>query len=106
MNIAALALTLAAVHASVSFPTIGFVYLTASVVATAAPTPGGLGAVEATLIAGLHTAGLASSTSIGAVLLFRLATFWLPIAPGFFAFRRLQLGGSRRRTPSPDLARS
>jgi len=96
-NIVALAACVAALHGSMAVASIGFVYLTASVVATAAPTPGGLGAVEATLITGLHTAGLPSSTAIGAVLLFRLATFWLPIAPGFLAFHRLQLGSTRRQ---------
>jgi len=90
--IIALAVCVAAVHGHASFASIGFVYLTASVVASAAPTPGGLGAVEATLIAGLHTAGIESSIAVGAVLLYRLATFWLPIAPGFLAFRHLDPG--------------
>ena len=38
--------------------TVGFVYLTGSAVAQAAPTPGGLGAVEAVLIAGLTAVGV------------------------------------------------
>jgi hypothetical protein len=28
------------------------------------------------------------------VLMFRLATFWLPIAPGWIAFRRLRRSGA------------
>lgn len=89
-NLIALVFAVQAMGGGVSIATIGFVYLTAAVVSSAAPTPGGLGAVEATLVAGLHSAGLASSSALGAVLLFRLATFWLPIAPGLVAFRVLQ----------------
>ena len=40
------------------FATVGAVYLVGSAVATAAPTPGGLGAMEAALIGGLVAAGL------------------------------------------------
>ncbi len=98
-NMVALAACVAALDGSMGVASIGFVYLTASVVATAAPTPGGLGAVEATLIAGLTSAGLPSTTSVGAVLLYRLATFWLKIPPGFLAFHRLQLGSGRRSAP-------
>ena len=40
------------------FATVGAVFLVGSAVASAAPTPGGLGAVEAALIAGLVSAGI------------------------------------------------
>jgi len=89
-NLIALTFAVQAMGGGVSIATIGFVYLTAAVVSSAAPTPGGLGAVEATLVAGLHSTGMGSSGALGAVLLFRLATFWLPILPGLIAFRRLQ----------------
>jgi undecaprenyl-diphosphatase len=89
-NLLALVFAVEALGGGPSIATIGFVYLTAAVVSSAAPTPGGLGAVEATLVAGLHGTGMASSSALGAVLLFRLATFWLPILPGLVAFRRLQ----------------
>ena len=32
--------------------------------------------------------------ALGAVLLFRLATFWLPMVPGWFAFTALQRTGN------------
>jgi len=70
--------------------TIGAVYLVGSAVATAAPTPGGIGAVEAALIAGLTAAGLDKTIAVPSVFLFRLATFWLPIVPGWVAFTLLQ----------------
>lgn len=67
----------------------GLVSLTAGSVATAAPTPGGIGAVEAVLLAALTGLGIASAPALAAVFLYRLATFWLPIAPGALAFRAL-----------------
>lgn len=53
-----------------------------SSVAQAAPTPGGLGAMEAALIGGLVAAGMDNSIAVPAVFLYRLATFWLPILSG------------------------
>ncbi len=70
--------------------TVGAVYLVGSAVASAAPTPGGLGAIEAALVGGLVAAGLETAVAVPAVLLFRLATFWLPILPGWLSFRWLQ----------------
>jgi glycosyltransferase 2 family protein len=65
-------------------------YLVGAAIAQVAPTPGGIGAVEAALIAGLTAAGLDKETAVPAVFLFRLATFWLPILPGWLAFTWLQ----------------
>ena len=45
------------------FATVGAVFLVGSAVAQAAPTPGGLGAVEAALIGGLVAAGLDNTKS-------------------------------------------
>jgi undecaprenyl-diphosphatase len=72
-----------------SFAVVGVVYLTGSAVAQAAPTPGGVGAVEAVLIAGLTAVGVDKDVAVPAVFLFRLATFWLPVLPGWLAFRWL-----------------
>jgi uncharacterized protein (TIRG00374 family) len=68
---------------------ISFVYLAGSTLGQAAPTPGGLGVVEAALAAGLTAAGVPSALAVSATLLFRLVTFWLPTIPGWFAFRGL-----------------
>ena len=67
------------------FVQIGVVYLTGAFVEAAAPTPGGLGASEAAYIAGLTAIGLSSAVAVPAVFLFRLATFWMPVAPGWAA---------------------
>jgi glycosyltransferase 2 family protein len=69
---------------------IGAVYLGASALAAAAPTPGGLGAIEAALVAGLTGVGVAAGPAVSAVLLYRLATYWLPVAPGWLCWRVLQ----------------
>jgi uncharacterized membrane protein YbhN (UPF0104 family) len=67
-----------------------FVYLAGATIGQAAPTPGGIGAVEAALAAGLIAVGLDSAVAISAALLYRVATFWLPILPGWFSFWWLQ----------------
>jgi glycosyltransferase 2 family protein len=74
----------------VSFIDIFAVYLGGTAVAAASPTPGNLGAVEVTLSAGLIAVGVPSGAAVAAVLIYRLLTFWLPLVPGFFAFRYLQ----------------
>jgi undecaprenyl-diphosphatase len=73
--------------------TAALVYLVGSAVATAAPTPGGLGATEAALVAGYTAVGVEGSAAFAAVMLFRLITFWLPILPGWFALVNLQRTG-------------
>ena len=69
---------------------IGAVYLGAAVIAAASPTPGGLGAIEAALVAGLTGVGVPPGPAVSAVLTYRLATYWLPVIPGWAAWRLLQ----------------
>jgi uncharacterized protein (TIRG00374 family) len=69
------------------------VYLAGNAVGSAAPTPGGLGAVEAVLAAGLTAIGVPAHEAIPAVLIFRLATFWLPIPAGWVSYLLLQRRG-------------
>ena len=82
---AAMVASLNAFGAEVAVGTAAVVYLAGAAVATAAPTPGGVGATEAALIAGYTVVGVDASTAFAAVLLFRLMTFWLPILPGWLA---------------------
>jgi undecaprenyl-diphosphatase len=77
----------------VSFPQIGAAYLGAAALATASPTPGGLGALEAALIAGLSGFGMDDGTAVSSVLTFRLATYWLPTIPGWVAFHWMERRG-------------
>ncbi|MGA0733801.1 MAG: lysylphosphatidylglycerol synthase transmembrane domain-containing protein, partial [Candidatus Nanopelagicales bacterium] len=74
----------------ISFATAAFVYLAGATIGQLAPVPGGIGAVEATLIAALTATGLPSGIALSGVLLYRVITFWLPVLPGWFAFAYLQ----------------
>ena len=94
LYIAALVCALHAFGPGLSWAQIALVYLGASVVAAPAPTPGGLGALEAALVAGLTALGAPAAPTIAGVLTFRLATFWLPIVPGWIAFRILHTRGT------------
>src|SRR5262249_28375407 len=85
-----LAACVAAFGRSVPFAKIGFVYLTGSAIGSIIPTPGGLGAVEAALTAGLTAPGLPGRGGVSAVLLVRLLTFWLPVPFGWAALNFLE----------------
>jgi uncharacterized membrane protein YbhN (UPF0104 family) len=86
----ALAAAVQAFGGGLTFPQIGTAYLVAAIVGNAAPTPGGLGAIEAALVAALTGFGMANGPAVSAVLSFRLATYWLPILPGYLAFHWMQ----------------
>ena len=88
--IAALYAAVTAFDGGVSFAQVGAVYLGASIIAAAAPTPGGLGALEAALVAGLTGVDVDPGIAVAAVLSYRLLTYWLPILPGWLSFRSLE----------------
>jgi uncharacterized membrane protein YbhN (UPF0104 family) len=69
------------------------VFLAGNAVGAATPTPGGIGGVEAVLAAGLTAIGIPAHEAIPAVLLFRMATFWLPIPLGWVSYLVLQRRG-------------
>ena len=82
--------SLNAFGSNISIAATAFVYLAGATIGQAAPTPGGIGAVEAALIAGLTASGIPSGTALSGVLLYRVVTFWLPVLPGWYAFANLQ----------------
>jgi len=92
-NLVAFVVSLRAFGVDESFATLAVVYLAGAAVASAAPTPGGLGATEAALVAGLAVVGVSEDQAIPGVLLFRLATFWVPILPGWLSMLYLQHRG-------------
>lgn len=85
--------TLYAIGASFSVIQVVAVYIVASNLGQLLPTPGGLGAVEGALVAGLTAIGIPPSTAIAAALVSRVLSFWLPVLPGIVAFRLLQHRG-------------
>nr|WP_244304215.1 lysylphosphatidylglycerol synthase transmembrane domain-containing protein [Streptomyces lydicus] len=76
-----------------SYASIAVAFLAGNAIGSAAPTPGGVGAVEGALIGALTFAGLPGDTAFPAVLLFRLMVFWLPVLPGWLAFTYLTRKG-------------
>jgi uncharacterized membrane protein YbhN (UPF0104 family) len=85
-----LAACVKAFHGSAAFAGIAVVYLTGSALGSIIPTPGGIGAVEAALTAGLVATGLHGTEAASAVLLFRLLTFWFPVPVGWVALNYLE----------------
>ncbi|MFW5974166.1 MAG: lysylphosphatidylglycerol synthase transmembrane domain-containing protein [Natrialbaceae archaeon] len=74
--------SVAALGVTVSFVATLLVVPIASIAAIT-PLPGGLGGVEAAFVALLiSTTGVAASTAGAAIIIYRLATYWLPMAIG------------------------
>jgi undecaprenyl-diphosphatase len=88
--IAAFFATCRAFGVNLPFATVGAVYLTATTIGSAVPTPGGLGGVEAALVGCLTAVGVDSDDAVAIMLVFRLATFWLPVLPGYLCFWSLE----------------
>nr|WP_243742591.1 lysylphosphatidylglycerol synthase transmembrane domain-containing protein [Actinorugispora endophytica] len=83
--------SVAAFGATPGLAAVAVVFLAGNAIGSAAPSPGGLGAVEAALIGGLTAvAGVPAASALSGVLLFRLLTFWIPVLPGWTAFNLLQ----------------
>ncbi|BBZ49539.1 flippase-like domain-containing protein [Mycobacterium heidelbergense] len=72
-----------------TFVTCTVVTMVGGTLASAAPTPGGVGAVEAALIGGLAAFGIPAAVGVPAVLLYRVLTCWLPVFIGWPVMRWL-----------------
>ncbi|SBS71059.1 conserved membrane hypothetical protein [uncultured Mycobacterium sp.] len=72
-----------------TFVTVTIVTMVGGTLASAAPTPGGVGAVEAALIGGLAAFGVPAAVGVPAVLLYRVLTCWLPVFAGWPIMRWL-----------------
>lgn len=70
-----------------SFITVTVVTMVGGTLASAAPTPGGIGAVEAALIGGLAAFGMPAAIAVPSVLLYRVLTTWLPVFVGWQVMR-------------------
>lgn len=83
--VGALAASIQAFGAGPGVIVIGAAYMDAAAIAAAAPNPGDPGAIEAALTG----VGMQSGPAVSAVLPYRLATYWLPVPPGWLAWRAL-----------------
>ena len=66
-----------------------FINTSASVLSSVVPVPGGIGAAEAALSAGLIAMGVDQSTAFAIAITQRLCTFYLPPIWGYFSLRWL-----------------
>ena len=87
VQITALWLCVHALGGHLPFVQVGAVYLGGHLVASAAPVPGGLGALEAALVAGLSALGMPVGAAASAVLIYRLLTYWLTIPVGWLSLK-------------------
>ena len=79
-------------------------YAAAQILGMIPITPGGLGFVEAGLTATLALAGVSGGDAVLATLIYRLASYWLPMPGGLVAYvlfrRRYQTGKVGRPVPA------
>jgi len=90
MNVVMLYVGLRAFDLHLPFAETGAMYIAATTIASAAPTPGGVGAIEAALTAGLTGLGVPAAESVAVVLYFRLLSYWFPVLPSWLALHRVQ----------------
>jgi uncharacterized protein (TIRG00374 family) len=67
-----------------------FLFLLANAAGSAVPTPGGLGTVEAALIAAFTATGVPAAIAVSATLVFRFATYWARIPLGYLAMKYME----------------
>jgi uncharacterized protein (TIRG00374 family) len=86
-----LVVSLQAVHAHVSLVGVASAYLLGSFASTLPLTPGGLGVVEGSVTVSLVAFGGSPAKMLAAVILYRIASFWVWIPIGWAAY--FGLGG-------------
>ena len=98
-----LALCFAAVGADVPWRGLLLAYGAAQLAANLPVTPGGLGVVEGSLTIALVAYGGAQASTVAAVLLYRIISFWALLPIGYFAWGALALR-YRLRHPAEEPA--
>ncbi len=81
-NVLSLWFCVLAMHISLPFIAVLITFSFGVALGAATPTPGGLGGVEAGLVAGLVAYNVDSAAALAAVLVYRLISYWLPLAVG------------------------
>ncbi len=79
-----------ALGAQVGLGELIIIIVSVSLLAGLLPVPGGIGVTEGGLIYGLVGAGVPEEIAFAAVVMYRMASFYLPPIWGFFAFRWLE----------------
>ena len=81
------------------FGPLAVAYAAANIASAIPLTPGGLGVIEATLVAITAGFGAPRATAVLAVLGYRLVSYWLPLLPGALAYLQLRLRPNADRKP-------
>ena len=90
---AALMLLVLAVRQHSNVAALVVIVLVASTASSVVPIPGGLGAPEAILVAGLVSLGVEHKAALIAAVSYRLLTYWMPPVPGIISLRWLDRSG-------------
>ena len=98
---ACLALAFAAVGAAAPWRGLLLAYGTAQLAANLPITPGGLGVVEGSLSIALVLYGGAQASTVAAVLLYRIISFWAVLPLGWGSWAALRWIGRRARPAGP-----
>jgi hypothetical protein len=108
LDLVALLVALAAVGAQPRASVVLLAYVVAAFLGMIPITPGGLGFVEGGLIATLGLAGISTADAVLATLMYRLASYWLPLPAGALAYllhgRRYGRAPQAERNPARRLA--
>jgi len=86
LDLTALLIALGAVGAEPRASVVLLAYVVAAFLGMIPITPGGLGFVEAGLVATLGLAGIGTAQALLATLVYRLASYWLPMPAGAVAY--------------------
>ncbi|SFE42817.1 hypothetical protein SAMN05421541_101690 [Actinoplanes philippinensis] len=97
LDMVCLAAAAAAGGAEIGWGRLALIYLAVQVVRQVPLTPGGVGLIEVSMLAGVTAAGLPEATGAAVVLLYRLVSFWLMLPLGLIGWLRLRRDGDERR---------
>jgi uncharacterized protein (TIRG00374 family) len=103
LDCACLACAFAAVGVAVPWRGLILAYGAGQLAANLPITPGGLGVVEGSITIALVAFGGSESSTVAAVLLYRIFNFWIPLPVGWVAWATLAVRNRRefRRSPLP-----
>ena len=102
LDCACLALSFLAIGAGIPWRGLLLAYGAGQLAANLPITPGGLGVVEGSLTIALVQFGGAEASTVAAVLLYRILSFWAELPVGWATWGALAWLG-RRRVPFPDI---
>ena len=101
-DLGCLIIAFVAVRSSIPWGGLLLAYGAAQLAANLPITPGGLGVVEGSLTIGLIAYGGSEASSVAAVLVYRVISFWAPLLLGWAVAARIALDDRRRHLLTGD----